>query len=99
VGDVLTYVFIVLVVGMWIYAGYRIVGESQRTYAALRYVSPLLLLALALIVYAVWPADSGAADSTSSLILAWVLPTAIGLLVGAVVIDRRRARRMGEARG
>jgi hypothetical protein len=89
-GDVISYVFIALVVVGWLYAGYRIVSVSDRRHATLRYVSPLLLLAVALIVYALWSTESGASDETANMILAWVLPPAVVLLVGAVVIDRRR---------
>lgn len=91
-GDFLTYAFIGLVVVVWVYAGYRTVSVSERKYATLRYVSPLLLLALALVAYALWPTDSGASSTTVNTILVWVLPPAVVLAVGAVAIDRRRAR-------
>jgi cytochrome bd-type quinol oxidase subunit 2 len=94
-GDILSYLFVGLVVVGWVYAGYRVVSVSDRKHATLRYVSPLLLLAIALIVYALWPTEAGASDDTANMIWVWVLPPAVMVLVAAVAIDRRRAAEDG----
>lgn len=84
-GDVGSVLFILAVVVVWFYAGYRVVSTSHRKYAALRYVSPLLILGVALMVYA-----SFVSDATATFILAWTLPSFVVVLATALVIDRAR---------
>ena len=86
-GDFGSVVFIVAVVGFWLFAGYRVVSNSHRKYAALRYVSPLLILGLALIVF-----SFSANEETANFILVWTLPVFVVLLAVALFIDRTRNR-------
>ena len=86
-GDIGSVVFVIGVIGLWVYAGYRIVSASNRKYAAIRYVSPLLLLGLALIAYSLFVSDAAA-----NIVLAWTVPSFVVLLGVALLIDRARNR-------